>query len=49
MECIGNWLRKELIVPSSEGGLGLVTPEENTAVDLALLDDSKSIEGDVGV
>ena len=24
MECIGNWLREGLIIPSSKGGLGLV-------------------------
>jgi hypothetical protein len=53
VECIGNWLREGLIVPCSDGGLGLprdVTPEEDdTAVDPALLDDSESIDRDIGL
>ena len=52
VECIGNWLREGLIVPCSEGGLGLprdATSEEDIAVDLALLDDSESINEDIGV
>jgi hypothetical protein len=28
VECIGNWLREELIIPSSRGSGGLVTDSE---------------------
>jgi hypothetical protein len=45
VECIGNWLREGLIIPSSEGGLGLVCdPEANDEdmdVDPAVLDESE--------
>ena len=36
VECIGSWLREGLIVPSSEGGLGLVCSPESVDADLAL-------------
>lgn len=53
VECIGNWLREGLIVPSSDGGLGLARDpspqEEDTVVDPALLDDSEAIDRDVGL
>jgi hypothetical protein len=52
VECIGNWLRAGLIIPWSEGGMGLprdATPEEeDLALDPALADDAESTEGDVG-
>jgi hypothetical protein len=52
VECIGNWLREGLILPHGEGGLGLprdVTPEkEDLVVDPALLDDSVSVDRDIG-
>ena len=47
VECIGSWLREGFIVPSSEGGLGLVcSPESVEAempVDPALKDDWEAL------
>ena len=46
VECIGNWLREGLIVPSSNGGLGLArdpTPDEDILVHPALLEDGESL------
>jgi hypothetical protein len=43
VECIGNWLREGLIVPSGEGGLGLVcnplTGDDGAPMDVSLQDD----------
>ncbi|ENH63497.1 hypothetical protein FOC1_g10000105, partial [Fusarium oxysporum f. sp. cubense race 1] len=43
VECIGNWLREGLIVPSGEGGLGLVcnplTGDDGAPMDVGLQDD----------
>ncbi|KAJ4014756.1 hypothetical protein NW761_015154 [Fusarium oxysporum] len=43
VECIGNWLREGLIVPSGEGGLGLVcnplAGEDGAPTDVGLQDD----------
>lgn len=43
VECIGNWLRKGLIIPSSKGGLGLVCnvgfDDDNMDIDPVLQDD----------
>jgi hypothetical protein len=36
VECIGSWLREGLIVPSSEGGLGLVCSPESVEADMPL-------------
>jgi hypothetical protein len=36
VECIGSWLREGLIVPSSEGGLGLVCAPESVDTDMIL-------------
>jgi hAT family protein len=45
VECIGNWLREGLIIPSSEGGLGLVCDpgpdEDDMDIDPALQDKSE--------
>lgn len=38
VECIGNWLREELIVTRSSGGKGLVVDGEITAEDVDLSD-----------
>jgi hypothetical protein len=49
VECISNWLREGLIVPSSKKGLGLArdpTPDEDILEDPALLDDCESIDRD---
>ncbi|KAG7409403.1 Zinc finger BED domain-containing protein DAYSLEEPER [Fusarium oxysporum f. sp. rapae] len=43
VECIGNWLREGLIVPSGEGGLGLVcnplAADDGAPMDVGLQDD----------
>ncbi|KAG7403452.1 Zinc finger BED domain-containing protein DAYSLEEPER [Fusarium oxysporum f. sp. rapae] len=43
VECIGNWLREGLIVPSGEGGLGLVcnplVGDDGAPMDVGLQDD----------
>lgn len=36
VECIGSWLRERLIVPSNEGGLGLVCSPEVVDVDIPI-------------
>ncbi len=46
VECIGNWLREGLIIPSSEGGLGLVCDprldDDNMDIDPVVQDDSEA-------
>ena len=52
MKCIDNWLREELIILYSEGKLGLprdATSKKNIIVDLALLDDSESINEEIEI
>jgi hypothetical protein len=43
VECIGNWLREGLIIPSSKGGLGLVC---NLGVDDDNMDIDPAPQGD---
>jgi hypothetical protein len=51
VECIGNWLREGLIIPSDEGGLGLtydpVPGNDDMAIDPALEDDWEDISMDI--
>ena len=50
VECIGNWLKEALIVPSADGGLGLVgetAGDDDIAIDSALLEDWEAIDADI--
>ena len=52
MKYINNWLREGLIVPYSEGKLSLskdATSEKNIVVDLALSNDSESINEEIEI
>jgi hypothetical protein len=48
VECIGNWIREEHIIPSSKGGMGLVcqpdVEEGDLNIEITPLDDVELLE-----